>query len=199
MDFSDLDFSALAEACPCPMFIARNNGELVFFNSQLGEMVGGSPSLLKDLLAPESSAGARLAASCQPPPAKALKVSVALPDGRPAMMSMRAVADSHYIIGQIRLVEDEAVSEADKLEGVVQMARALGHELNQPLTVILGQAEILLLRFGDGGPLSERLTTIVNEVERMEELTRKLSRIVRYRTQTYADGTHYLDLEKSTD
>ena len=43
--------------------------------------------------------------------------------------------------------------------------------------------------------IDERLS----EVERLEELTRKLSRIVRYRTQTYADGTEFVDLEQSTE
>ncbi len=194
-----LDWLRIALAAPAPLFIAKKNGELIGMSQMLFDIVQSEAKLIDHLLAPESRSGGRLAAKAEPFPAPPIKVSVTLPDGRPAIMSLRAVEDSELIVGEIRPSDDEAVSEAEKLEGVIQMARALGHELNQPLTVIMGQAEILLMRLKDDEGAKRRLETIIAEVERMEELTRKLSRIVRYKTQTYADGTPYLDIHKSAE
>ncbi len=199
MALSELDWAGLARIWPMPFFVARRNGELIYLNPALKARAPQGARLVSDLLAPESSAGARLVIRAESPPADPIKVSVTLPDSSPAIMTLTAVPDTDQVLGELRLSADPAVSEAEKLEGVIQMARALGHELNQPLTIIIGQAEILLMRLKNDEAMAKRLRIIIEEVERMEGITRKLSRIVRYRTQTYADGTSIVDLDKATD
>lgn len=174
-------WSEAINAMPIPLFVARPEGELIALNPLLAELVGDSPVRLEDLLSDDSAPAARLAAKAEPDPAEPLKVSVSLKNGQAAVMSVRAEADREVIVGEIRPVSPGEVSEAEKLEGVIQMARALGHDLNQPLTVIMGQAEIMTLRLKDNPDAVSRLAKVISEAERMEQLTRKLSRIVRFK------------------
>lgn len=84
-----------------------------------------------------------------------------------------------------------------KIQGVLELAGAICHELNQPLQAIMGHTQLLLLETGDGTPHAEALQRIYQQVERMGSITRKLMRITHYETREYVGGTKIIDLDKA--
>jgi PAS domain-containing protein len=85
----------------------------------------------------------------------------------------------------------------EKLEGVLEMAGAICHEVNQPLQVIMGQAEILKMTAGKDNPIIKNLDTITNQIEKMGEITKRLMNITKYETKAYLTKT-IIDIEKAS-
>ncbi len=84
----------------------------------------------------------------------------------------------------------------EKMTGVMEMAGAVCHELNQPLQVILGNAEIMLMDLEPDHPLSKRVQRIQEQVERMSKTTRNLIKITSYETKQFPQGT-VIDIDKA--
>jgi len=105
--------------------------------------------------------------------------------------------------GLVRDVTERAESEAkriefERLQGVLEMAGAVCHELNQPLQSIMGYSQLIQLDVPDGFPGGEYLQKIVNQVERMKEITGKSMGITRYETVEYLNGSKIIDIERSS-
>ena len=80
---------------------------------------------------------------------------------------------------------------------VAELAGAAAHELNQPLTSVMGYAELLKRRLQpDTAPYSAA-EIIFNEAERMAEIVRKIGKITRYETKSYVGRARILDLDRS--
>lgn len=92
----------------------------------------------------------------------------------------------------------EALDKRGKIQGVLEMAGAVCHELNQPLQAIMGHVQLALLDIEDGTPVHETMQTIKSQVDRMAEITNKLMRITRYETREYLNGTKIVDIDRST-
>lgn len=105
--------------------------------------------------------------------------------------------------GLVRDVADRVKAEAERIEferlqGVLEMAGAVCHELNQPLQSIMGYSQLLQLDAPDGFTRGDYLKKIVNQVERMKEITGKLMGITRYETVEYLNGSKIIDIERSS-
>ncbi len=85
----------------------------------------------------------------------------------------------------------------EKLEGVLEMAGAVCHEINQPLQVLLGQSEVLKLESEKDMPINKNLAVITSQVTKIGEITRKLMNITKYETKPYLKGT-IIDIEKAS-
>lgn len=93
--------------------------------------------------------------------------------------------------------EDERIQK-EKLQGIIEMAGAICHELNQPMQAILGFSELLMMK-----PLQREepfgsVARIREQAERMGQITRKLMRITRYETKDYLTGSKIIDIERAT-
>lgn len=103
---------------------------------------------------------------------------------------------------QLRLREslEEAYEELrarEQAEMIAELAGAAAHELNQPLTSVLGYVEILRRKArADAGP-SPELDALEREADRMAEIVRKVGTITRYETKDYVGSSRILDLERS--
>ncbi len=84
--------------------------------------------------------------------------------------------------------------ERERLQGVLEMAGAVCHEINQPLQAILGYSELLLL--GSGTDISEtnNVSSIKTQATRLGKITRKLSNITQYKTVDYPGNTKIVDI-----
>ncbi len=91
-----------------------------------------------------------------------------------------------------------ALIQTEKQAAVAELAGSAAHELNQPLTAVMGYAELLLKRLPADDPNRKHLTTIYEEAERMAAVVKKIGRITRYESQSYVGGTRIVDLEKSS-
>jgi PAS domain S-box-containing protein len=80
---------------------------------------------------------------------------------------------------------------------VAELAGAAAHELNQPLTSVMGYAELLKRRLERDSAPYAAAEVIYNEAERMAEIVRKIGKITRYETKSYVGRARILDLDRS--
>jgi PAS domain S-box-containing protein len=80
---------------------------------------------------------------------------------------------------------------------VAQLAGAAAHELNQPLTSILGYAQLIERQSEPDAPHGRALQIILREVARMADIVRQIGRITRYETKEYVGSASIMDLERS--
>ena len=88
--------------------------------------------------------------------------------------------------------------EEEKLKGVLEMAGAVCHEMNQPLQVIYGYAKMLTKSLPEDDPKYNYVTEINEHAERMGQITNKLMNITRYETRDYVRGKKIVDIDKAS-
>ncbi len=88
--------------------------------------------------------------------------------------------------------------EREKLQGVLEMAGAILHELNQPLQVISGSSEILLMDIKSSDSKYNVLKNIQGSVKRMAILMRKIKGITHYQSKPYLKRK-IVDIEQSSN
>ena len=95
-----------------------------------------------------------------------------------------------------KLVEKERI-QREKLQGVLEMAGAVSHELNQPMTAIVLISKLLLEDLDEGNPLYTDLSKIKEQVLRMGKITAELMHIATYQTLEYVDGQKIIDIHRA--
>ena len=108
-------------------------------------------------------------------------------------LAMRFVRD----ISERKQVEKERYH-YEKLQGILEMAGAICHELNQPMQIISGYSEMILMNSSENDPIHGKLDTIIKQIHRMGTITRKLMTIKDYETQDYAGISRIVDINKSS-
>ncbi|MGA7144522.1 MAG: PAS domain S-box protein [Desulfobacterales bacterium] len=109
-----------------------------------------------------------------------------------------------YALGVVRDISDRKLAEKErlkkeKLHGVIEMAGAACHELNQPLQIVSGYYELLLNEIPADHPFIEELNLIRDQIEKMGRITLKIMKITKYRTKPYIKGSMIIDIDKSSD
>ncbi len=92
----------------------------------------------------------------------------------------------------------KSLIEKEKLKGIVEIAGAVCHELNQPMQAVLGYTELLLMDLSEDAPLYERIKAIKSQVDRMVTITKKMMTTTRYKTKDYLNGK-IVDLENASE
>jgi signal transduction histidine kinase len=87
----------------------------------------------------------------------------------------------------------------EKQAAIAELAGAAAHELNQPLTSVMGYAQLLQRRLEGDDPARAAADIILNEAERMAEIVRKIGKITKYETKTYVGRAKILDLDKASE
>jgi len=139
------------------------------------------------------------------PHTRADNLSVSL-DKRELFLSFRNVIRDNELIGATVVVNDVTEKKLldrerclrERLTGVIEMAGAAAHELNQPLTVISGHAQLLLRHCSGNAALERRVRLIYDQVERLGRITRKFSGIAAYKTKDYGDNVTIIDIDRSS-
>ena len=85
--------------------------------------------------------------------------------------------------------------QAKKLEATLELAGAINHELNQPFTVIMGQAQLVMGTLPSDHPAFSRLEAIRRNTEKMAEIVQKLENLKSYRTKAYTGSARILHLD----
>jgi signal transduction histidine kinase len=88
---------------------------------------------------------------------------------------------------------------SEKQALLAELAGTAAHELNQPLTSVMGYGELLIRRLPPGTPERNAAQVIMQEAERMANLVRKIGKITRYETKSYVGDQRILDLDRATD
>ncbi len=92
-----------------------------------------------------------------------------------------------------KLMQDE------KLQGILETAGAICHELNQPLQYLSGCSELILMSLSDAHPVYKDISKMKKQIEKMGKITRKLMGITSYETRSYAGNKKILDIHKSSE
>jgi PAS domain S-box-containing protein len=92
--------------------------------------------------------------------------------------------------------EKLAVSEKQAL--VAELAGATAHELNQPLTSVMGYSELLLRKLPAESANLRSAQVIHTEARRMAEIVRKIGKLTRYETKSYVGDQRILDLDRAS-
>ena len=93
----------------------------------------------------------------------------------------------------------ERLQIAEKAALVSELAGAAAHELNQPLTSVLGFGELLFRRTQEHERGRDELAAILREAERMADIVKKIGKITRYETTPYVGNTRIVDLDRASD
>lgn len=89
--------------------------------------------------------------------------------------------------------------EKERFQGVIEMAGATCHHLNQPLANIVVRAQMLLKEMDKGDPHYRSVEILEKEAIRMGNITRKIQNITSYETEPYVEGrSRIIDLERAT-
>jgi len=91
----------------------------------------------------------------------------------------------------------EKLAVSEKQAVAVELAGAAAHELNQPLTSVMGYAQMLLRKLAATDALVPNVQTILDEADRMATIVRKLGSLTRYETKNYVGGAQILDIDRS--
>jgi len=117
------------------------------------------------------------------------ETKITLPDGEEGILCI-----AEDFTDRLKIQEEQLQKE--KFRGIVEMAGAVCHELNQPLTTIFITTD-LLLDFPKQPNIKEMMTIIKNEAIRIGKLTDKLMRITKYETRDYINGQKIVDIDKA--
>lgn len=99
---------------------------------------------------------------------------------------------------RIRELEKELIDKR-KLETVIAMAVTLQHEINNPLSGIMGNADILKeWRNMNEKDVEECVSVIVEQSTRIRDIVRKMSKVTEVVESTYIGDTRMINVKKSS-
>jgi len=135
-------------------------------------------------------------------------------DRVPVLLSAALILDGDQRVGSVGVFTDlrervhmeqrlaqaqEQIRAQERQAIIAELAGAAAHELNQPLTSVMGYAELLKRRLASDPTSNNAAEVIFNEAERMAEIVRKIGKITKYETKSYVGRARILDLDKATE
>jgi PAS domain S-box-containing protein len=97
-----------------------------------------------------------------------------------------------------RLIQaQEKLAMSEKQALIAELAGTAAHELNQPLTSVIGYGQLLQRKLAAGSPEHHAASMIVQEAERMADIVRKIGKITHYETKSYVGAQKILDLDRA--
>jgi len=93
--------------------------------------------------------------------------------------------------------EKEQTIKSERLSAMMHTSVAVNHEINNPLTAILGNAQLLLARKELDQETVEKLKIIEENALKIKEVTQNLLRIMEPVIVEYAGGVKMLDIARS--
>jgi nitrogen fixation/metabolism regulation signal transduction histidine kinase len=98
----------------------------------------------------------------------------------------------------LRVAQEELVR-SKRLAAMGEIIASVNHEINNPLMVVAGNAQLLEMSLADRPEDQQRARAIVEESERISQVTRKLRELRNPVVEQYAAGDQQMiNLEKST-
>ncbi len=86
---------------------------------------------------------------------------------------------------------------SEKQALVAELAGAAAHELNQPLTSIMGYAQLIERQSAKEATHLRAVGVILSEAERMAGIVKKIGKITKYETTDYVGSARMLDLDRA--
>lgn len=94
-----------------------------------------------------------------------------------------------------RRVTEAELAKARWLAGIGETSIALQHEINNPLSAIMGHAELLSMDLPAGAE-QDRVNVILSQARRIADVVRRIAKLREPRTVEYMPGSSMLDLRQ---
>lgn len=212
----------LVSACPDPVIAADLHGNLLVFSKAAEDILGYEAREVLDgklhvseLYAEPEDATRIMATMKGSDERSTVGVGVRLRTRRgeavPVHLSASLVHDfAGRVVASVGIFRDQRESQelsqrlasatdqlvqSEKRAAAVAVAGATAHELNQPLTSIMGIVELLRLDKDLPEKIQDRMERAYVQLDRMAEIVRNLSQVTGYETKPYTEGTEILDLD----
>jgi DNA-binding response OmpR family regulator len=101
-------------------------------------------------------------------------------------------------VGQRVIELQDRLVEAERNRVLTQAAGAAAHEINQPLTVLIGMAELLMFQMEANSPHLENIEALHESARRISDIVKKMAQIRQYVTKPYLDGIDIIDIDASS-
>lgn len=163
-----------------------------FLRQLHGPQLGGVGRLLQSHFHARDSLGQHL-------PVSLTAATIYEADREVALVAILTDQREQLQIQERLAMAQEKLELTEKQALIAELAGTTAHELNQPLTSVMGYAELVVRKAGEDSPLAHPLKVILQEAGRMAEIVRKIGKITRYETKSYVGGTQILDLDRATE
>ena len=112
--------------------------------------------------------------------------------------------DATYMIISVqditKLKEAEKTKyEKERLCGVLEMAGTIGHEFHQPMQIIQGLTELMLMTRPENSKDTKKLNKILLQLDRISKISKQISQITKYKTEKYTENSQIINLSESIE
>ncbi len=173
-----MDLESAFENWPRAVFIIDRAGAFFYQNRAMSELNRDGRDSLPDLLDNPPEILYLYLSGKDPESPGPMRLEVKLKQGSAYDLTLAALPDSERTLGELQPGGASGGVSADKVEETIQAIRKLGHDMCQPLTVIMGQTEIMQLTHAQDEEIARRMEAIITESEKLEAMTRKLSLLI---------------------
>ena len=104
------------------------------------------------------------------------------------------IATRRIAQNEARRAAEAELARARWLAGIGETTIALEHEINNPLSALLGHAELLLMDRNLSPDQREQLQVVREQAARIAEVVRRLAKLKNPRSVEYLEGARMLDL-----
>ncbi|MCP4684144.1 MAG: hypothetical protein GY867_01745 [bacterium] len=112
-------------------------------------------------------------------------------DALSASIAVTILASGH---GKAQAPSQEFLDQK-RLEAIVETAVTVNHEVNNPLTAILGNVQLLLMKRDDlDDDLRRKLEIVEQSAVKIKDVTQKLLKLTTVRTVNYTENTSMIDI-----
>ena len=108
------------------------------------------------------------------------------------------IADRRIAQDMVRRAAEAELARSRWLAGIGETTIALEHEINNPLSALLGHAELLMMDRGLGEEHHEQLRIIQEQAARIAQVVRRLAKLKNPQTVEYLGGSRMIDLSPRT-
>jgi PAS domain S-box-containing protein len=195
------------------LFTVDTSGTLTAANKAAEDFTGYSKSELigknvLEFLTPDGAEAAkRLLDGEGVPGDKLIEFEVVNRDGRRAFIELsarrlvRQRAHAGYQVSARDVTEQKLIRkklvQAERLGAIGEIVITVRHEINNPLTTVIGNLELLIERYGDRDKgLTARLETVLGNALRIAEIVKQLQAIKRDKVVEYVRGVTMTDLKQ---
>lgn len=102
-------------------------------------------------------------------------------------------------VGQRVIDLQNRLIEAERNRVLTQAAGAAAHEINQPLTVLVGTTELLMYQMPDDTKYHESFQALHEAAQKISDIVKKMGQIRQYVTKPYLDGIDIVDLDAASN
>ena len=110
-----------------------------------------------------------------------------------------AVLEARVGVGVRMIALQDKQIEAERLKTLMATAGAAAHEINQPLTVILGSIELWRDSIADDDPGRKRLDRILESTQRIQGIVAQMMSVTQFTTKPYVGGAVIVDFDASSE